>query len=185
MGLGSCLHLPLLAAAGSTVPETRRGHTDNLLRMRWCGNCCGWQEVGAAHELDDVTLWEELTTLEGGARPGVKGQEWGQERDDEFTLEVHKCGWEDCCGIGLWSCKIMLTNLSTFQTPEQRAGEAEDIWAPSKPLTNLWKSSAYKKFSCRELWWPNWEDDRCQGHPSIGRSQWLWTDEWPSTHQAL
>lgn len=105
MGLGSCLHLPLLAAAGSTVPETRHGHTDNLLRMRWCGNCCGWQEVGAAHELDDVTLWEEPTTLEGGARPGVKGQEWGQERDDEFTLEVHKCGWEE-----LWYWLVVLQN---------------------------------------------------------------------------
>ena len=61
MGLGSRLRLPLLtalllAAAGSSVPETGRGHTDNLLRMTRHGNCRGWQEAGVALELDDVTL---------------------------------------------------------------------------------------------------------------------------------
>ena len=80
MGLGSCLHLPLLTAlllmaAGSLVPETGHGCTDDLLRMTQCGDCCGWQEAGVALELDDVTLWEEPTMLEGGARSGVEGQE--------------------------------------------------------------------------------------------------------------
>ena len=37
-------------------------------------------------------------------------------------------------------------------------GEAEGIRAPSKPLTTPRKSSAYKKFSCGELWWLKWED---------------------------
>ena len=37
-------------------------------------------------------------------------------------------------------------------------GEAEGIQAPSRPLTTLRKSSAYKIFSCRELWWLKWED---------------------------
>jgi hypothetical protein len=79
-GLGSRLRLPLLtvlllAAAGSSVPETGRGRTDDLLRMTRRGDCRGWREAGAALELDDVTPREEPTTLEGGARPGVEGRE--------------------------------------------------------------------------------------------------------------
>ena len=65
----------LLVAANSSVPETKCGCTDNFLRMTQCGDGHGWQEVGVALELDEVTPQEELTALEGGARPGVEGQE--------------------------------------------------------------------------------------------------------------
>ena len=65
----------LLVAADSSVPETKCGCTNDFLRMTRCGDGCGWQEAGAALELDEVTPQEEPTVLEGGARPGVEGQE--------------------------------------------------------------------------------------------------------------